>query len=121
VPEQKRLPMALAGAAALLALPLAYVNLGPSGFFACLAGAWGGTEPRGLSGCFDVRLKILLTLVYAIAVVVAGVAIHRRSSKLGPARYRWAMMAYCWLGIAPLAIISLYTVAVMILLYQKLN
>ena len=119
--ERKRLPLALACAAAVLGLPLGYVNLGPSGIFTCLGGAVSGSEPRGLSGCFDVRLKILLALAFAVAVIVAGVVLHRRSSHLPPARYRMAMKAYCWLGLAPLAIISLYTLAVMVLLYEKLH
>jgi hypothetical protein len=121
VTERKRLPLTLAYVAAALGLPLAYVNLGPGGFFVCLRGVLNGSEPRGLSACLDVRLKVLLALVFAVAVVVAGVALHRRSSQLDPARYRFAMMAYCWLGLAPLAIVSLYTLAVMVLLYEKLH
>ena len=119
--ERKRLPMVLAWAAAVLALPLVYVNFGPSGFFVCLRGALAGHEPGGLGACFDLRFKILLALAYALAVVVVGRRLHLRSAELPPQRYRLAIMAYGWLGFGPLALISLYTLAVMVLLYEKLG
>jgi hypothetical protein len=121
VSERKRLPMLLAWAAAVLALPLVYVNFGPSGFFVCVRGALGGHEPGGLGTCFDLRFKILLALAYALAVVVVGRRLHRRSADWPPQRYRLAIKAYGWLGFAPLALISLYTLAMMLLLYEKLH